>query len=161
LRHVGLMIAAGMLLCLPAAAAPATRVYSIHAPGASRVEARVSSAADWDVSVSFDPATCEVVCEYRRKERGVHLFLPPVTELRVYRDGPTTPEVMFVDPAGLRNPIVVHTDRSVPNLSWIAGKGLSLAIRLAVSGPPSAPAVSGSASSPSPVHRTTLSPLRI
>jgi hypothetical protein len=156
------MLAACLLLSLPAAADPATHVYSTRAPGASRVEARVSSvAADWDVSVSFDPATCEIVCEYRRKARGLHLFLPPVTELRVYRAGVANPEVLFVDPAGLRNPIMVRTARMALDRSCIGGKGLSTNLRLTSSGQAPAPPPSDSAPSTSPAHQSALLPLRI
>jgi hypothetical protein len=142
-RHLGLMAIAGVLLSLPAAADPATHIYATHVPAASRVEARVAHTADWDVSVTFDAETCEVYCEYRPKAHGFHLFLPPVTELRIYSDGGATPLLVIVDPAGVRVPVAAAREVFAPDLLCIEGKvlaGNSLATASAgPTAPPTAP----------------------
>jgi hypothetical protein len=121
LRSLGLLLSAAVLLCLPAAA----QTYSTHVPPGSRVEALVSHTADWDVSITFDPEACEVYCEYRRKATGLHLFLQPVTELRIYTDGADNPQVILVDPAGVQVPVIVRSASDVPELACVEGKGLA------------------------------------
>ena len=50
-------------------------------PRATRVETRISHTAGWDVSIRFDPRTCEVFCEYRPKRGAWGLFLPPIVDI--------------------------------------------------------------------------------
>jgi hypothetical protein len=117
-RHLGLWSILCLLLCLPAKA----EIYSRHLPAASRVEASVSHTAGWDVSVTFDAETCEVFCEYRRKDGGLHLFPAPVTELRVYTDGASRPLLVIVDPAGTRQRVLLSRAASSFDLSCVEGK---------------------------------------
>jgi hypothetical protein len=124
LRHLGLLFAA-CLIC--GAAEPVAATYSTHVPGASQVEARVSHTAGWDVTVTFDAETCEIHCQYRRKERGLHLFLAPVTELQVYTDGAANPLRVIIDPAGVRTPVLVPAEFAAFDLSCVEGKGLASA----------------------------------
>lgn len=100
----------------------------MHVPAVSRIEARISHTADWDVSVSFDSETCEVFCEYRRKEGGLHLFLAPVTEVLVYTDGPASPQLVIVDPAGMRQPAASSRAGLTVDLSCTEGKGLPIGV---------------------------------
>jgi hypothetical protein len=124
LRHLGFVLIAGVLLASPALAEPATHVFTTHVPAASRVEARVAHLADWDVSVTFDAETCEVYCEYRPKPNGFHLFLPPVTELRIYGDGADAPLLIVLDPAGTRTPVAANGAVSARDLFYVGGRRL-------------------------------------
>jgi hypothetical protein len=162
-RHLGFLIAAGVLLALPSAAAePGPLVYSTRVPAASRVEATVAHTVDWDVSVSFDPETCEVVCEYRRKEHGFHLFLPPVTELRIYTDGAVKPSLTSIDPAGTRLPAATPAPIFVTDPETIEGKGVTEIALTAIAAGDVASSTAPNAAGPiSPHIRTTNVPLRI
>jgi len=149
------------MLSLPAAAS-STQVYTTHVPPASRVEARVEATADWDVTVTFDAATCLVFCEYRRKEQGLHLFQAPVTELLIYSDGASKPLVFTVDPAGLRVPRLAADPLRVPDLTYIESKRFARAVPVVVSALPMVATASlpMRATAPDTVVATAL-PLRI
>ena len=138
LRHLGLWSLLCLLLSLPAKA----EIYSMHVPAAARVEARVSHTAGWDVSITFDAETCQVFCEYRRKDGALHLFLAPVTELHVYTDDGASPLLLIVDPAGTRQPAASSSAAltfdlyCVEDKSSITGMGLESSETAVLSKPP-------------------------
>jgi hypothetical protein len=157
LRQLALLMCAGVLC-----ASAADHSYTVRVPASSRVEAHVEATADWDVTVTFDPATCEVSCQYRQKARGLHLFLPPVTELRVYRDGVTNPRIYIVDPAGRRLPRLTRVFVPGSDLPFVAGKGLPVcAPQASVQGLAAASQIPRRAAGASIGDRTISLPLRI
>ncbi len=69
-------------------------------------------AGDWEITVRFNPATCEIYCSYRRKSaRSITAVTlpPPLTEIRVFMDSVATPLVFVVDPAGVGLPTLTLT----------------------------------------------------
>ncbi len=73
-------------------------------------------AGAWEITVGFDPARCEVYCQYRRKSPaplGASLP-PPVADILVYTDSVSTPTRFTVDPAGLRSPVLSAPEFSRP-----------------------------------------------
>ena len=106
---------AAVSVCLagsPRAAASDTgftvRTKVAHAP--ARIGWSVITAGEWDVTVGYDAARCEIYCAYRLKRdefgrpRLSGLLAPPVAAIRVYADSGTAPEDIVVDPGGLEQP---------------------------------------------------------
>lgn len=106
---------AAVSVCLagsPRAAASDTgftvRTKVAHAP--ARIDWSVVTAGEWDVTVGYDAARCEIYCAYRLKRdefgrpRLSGLLAPPVAAIRIYRDAETAPEDIVVDPGGLEQP---------------------------------------------------------
>lgn len=155
------MLAAGLALCLPAARAE-SRLYSVRVPRATRVEAKVSHQLGWDVAVSFDPHTCEISCEYRRKGDW-SLLLPPAVELVIYTDDGRRLLTTTVDPAGTRLPQLAGTAVRAANPLCLPGRGpAACAVTAARADSAPAPAQSGAwlpGAPPTPV--CTNLPLRI
>jgi hypothetical protein len=84
------------------------RTKVAHAP--ARIDWSVRAAGEWDVTVGFDAARCEVYCAYKLKRdeygrpRLTGLLLPPVAAIRLYMDSGAPVETIIVDPGGLEQP---------------------------------------------------------
>lgn len=114
---------AAVLVCLAgslrAAASDARftiRTRVAHAP--ARIDWSVAHAGEWDVTVGYDAARCEVYCAYRLKRdefdrpRLTGLLVPPIAAIRVYADSASAPETVIIDPGGLEQPELMG--RAVP-----------------------------------------------
>lgn len=110
---------AAILICL-AGLARAQNVYTVYVPHpgpVSKVEAS-SAGAGWDVTVSYDSERCAIACTYRRL-RMARLLAPPAAVIRVYAGSARNPQIVIVDPEGLRLPHVAarqSTIREQPGL---------------------------------------------
>jgi hypothetical protein len=70
------------------------------------VPATVES-GEWEITIGFDAARCEIYCEYRQKTHALTTTLPPpATEITIYTDSAAIPTTLTVDPAGLKMPVV-------------------------------------------------------
>ena len=85
--------------------------YTIPIPVAGppeKVELYVDKVGDWEVTISFDSARCELYCAYRRipdafgRTGLINALLPPIAVVRIYTDPIAKPATVIVDPAGLR-----------------------------------------------------------
>jgi hypothetical protein len=84
--------------------------YSIQAPAGSRVEApAVTHLGDWEVTVSFDEARCEILCVYRNRSERLPIFLPPAVALRIYSGMQVS--TVVIDPAHTRDQSALPLDR--------------------------------------------------
>ena len=98
-----LAVAAGLLR----AADSPDLLYKLRLPhSAAKVEWSSAQVGNWEVTVTVDPATCELSCAYRLKRHSVaaNLLAPPAVVFRIYSDGVSAPSTVTVDPAGLTSP---------------------------------------------------------
>lgn len=66
-------------------------------------------AGDWEITVGFDAAACEVYCSYRRKSARPLTAVtlpPPLAEIRVFMDSGAVPLVFTFNPAGVGMPVL-------------------------------------------------------
>jgi hypothetical protein len=108
-----------VLVCLPAFA----QTYRVRAPeGVDRVEWS-AAAPGWDVEVTYDSETCEVLCIYRRSRDvlGRMPLLPPPTKVRLFV-GPLEPTMVVVDPAGVESPVLSDVPAHLADESCMAVK---------------------------------------
>lgn len=100
-------------------------VYKLRLPrSAARVDWHGAIPANWDVTVSVDPETCVLSCEYRLKRHSpaAKLIAPPALTLRVYSDFVSLPQTFVVDPAGLESPSLVRMAAAFPGATYIPGR---------------------------------------
>jgi hypothetical protein len=140
---------AAVCVLVPAALASASE-YRIPAPGVSRIEApSVIRQGNWEVTVSFDPAMCEISCVYRlRGDRYgrtpvADILLPPALDIRVFPEGISAPSTVTIDPARTRGPAAASDERPVPENAALPGARQSakpsstpIASQVAVAPPP-------------------------
>jgi len=102
--------------------------YSSFEAGATRV-------GDWEVTVAFDAAKCEIHCTYRRAQRAfgatslADLWLPPVTTIRLYTDPESQPATVIVDPAGLRLPSAASKTLVTQEKLCVPGRRLAVPVQ--------------------------------
>jgi hypothetical protein len=101
--------------------------YTVRIPQAvspARIEllARASGIGvlDWEITVGFDAARCEIFCTWRPRRDALGLvrpvrFLPPLAVVRFYAASGAAPDTFSVDPAGLRFPGASGELRFGPN----------------------------------------------
>ena len=84
--------------------------HSIKVPAGSRVEApAVTRLGDWEVTVSFDEARCEILCVYRNRSERLPVLLPPAVPLRIYSGMQVS--TVVIDPAHTRDYSALPLDR--------------------------------------------------
>jgi hypothetical protein len=151
-RQLGLLGAAALSLWVPGILHARTlpdsgdQVFSIRVPvsgppsklewdvGYSPLDAGAIRAGDWEVTVEFDAAKCEIHCTYRRTRHAVgtslvDLWLPPVTAIRVYNNPESKPATMIVDPAGLRLPSAASKVFVTQEKLCVPGKRLAVPVQ--------------------------------
>ncbi|SPE40726.1 hypothetical protein SBA3_3880019 [Candidatus Sulfopaludibacter sp. SbA3] len=106
-------------------------IYKFHlARPPAKAEWSSTRVGNWDVTVTWDAAKCEISCAYRfkRQPTAANLLAPPVVSVRLYSDFVSIPEVVTVDPAGLSLPTVALHSAVSSNQPYIPGRKLAAAV---------------------------------
>jgi len=120
-KFVLLVLAAGLLR----AADSPELIYRLHLSNhVTRVEWTSAKLGNWDVTVSVDAVTCELVCAYRLKRGSpaAHILAPPPVVVHVYSDAVSLPERVTVDPAGLEFPVAAGKLRPQQNFGYLPAR---------------------------------------
>jgi hypothetical protein len=141
-------------------------VYKFHLlKPAAKVEWTSASVGNWDVTVTVDPAQCELSCAYRLKRNSpaAHLLAPPAVVVRVYSDLVSIPRTVTFDPAGLNLPAAARRVPLSRDSPYMPGRRLLAAALPPTRGhlPPAPPQSHHSSASRAPVLPAAAAPLRI
>jgi hypothetical protein len=117
-----------LLLLAFTATAPYAHTAFIHvAQAPTKIEWTVLGASpDWDVTVTFDAAHCDVYCEIHRKPEtfGRGLQIPPAVALQIFSDAVTRPVKTVVDPSGRKLPSAENRTQITLPADGLTGKDL-------------------------------------
>jgi hypothetical protein len=117
-----------LLLLALTATAPYAHTALIHVPQApTKIEWTVLGASpDWDITVTFDAAHCDIYCEIHRRPEafGRGLSLPPAIALQIFPDGVSRPIRTIVDPGGDTLPFAHSRTQITLTEDGLSGKGL-------------------------------------
>lgn len=83
------------------AAAQTFRVPWAGPAAPAKVEASLAGyAGDWQISISYDPGRCELLCEYRKRNALASSFPMPAARILVYSSLVVQPVTIVIQPGG-------------------------------------------------------------